>query len=75
MMKTNTVIRIIDRNTGEVEVCTSATQVAARMLGRRIKQYIVIKSEEDEHGERIRDVLVPITSPDVRYLELQLNIL
>jgi hypothetical protein len=74
-MKTNTVIRIINRNTGEVEVCTSAVEVGMRMLGRRYKQYIVIKSEEDERRERIRDVLVPITSPDVRYLELQLNIL
>jgi hypothetical protein len=74
-MKTNTVFRIINRETGEVDVCTSAAEVVERMLGRRYKQYIVIKSEEDEHRERIRDVLVPITSPDVRYLELQLNIL
>ena len=74
-MKTNTVIRIIDRKTGKVEVCNSAATAAARMLGRKVKQYIVIKSEEDEHGDRIRDVLVPVTSWDVRYLELQLNIL
>lgn len=68
-----TVYRVIGRSSNTVEVFYDVADCVAAMLGRRREKYIILKSEEDY--DITRDVLVNMTSNDVRYLELQLNIL
>ena len=62
-----TVYRVINKSDNKVQHFREAANVAAHLLGRRISNLIVIKS--DAAGDR----LVQFTSPDVCQCERELN--
>lgn len=66
-MTTPTVYRVINKSDNKVQHFREAHLVAIHLLGRRISNLIVIKS--DEAGDR----LVQFTSPDVCQCERELN--
>ena len=66
-MKTK--FRLINKSDNKVESFGYARDVAAFLLGRRIDNYLVIKS--DELGDRL--VPLPLNNPDVRNVAVVLQ--
>lgn len=64
---------VINRKLNQVESFTSASDVATYMLGKRMDFYVIVKSTWDTEG-RCQDRLVNNPSVDVKYLELQLEL-
>jgi hypothetical protein len=62
------IYRVVNRSLNVIHTFTNPADVACRLLGRRLDNYMVIKT--DDKGDR----LVPFTSSDVAALSHSLSI-
>ncbi len=73
MSATSPIFYVIDKDNVAVEDFDSAAKVAGYMLGRVITKYIIIKCSWDEKGN-LTEKIVNSPSRNIKYLELQLNL-